>query len=297
MRLAGRTRRAGAAVAIGALAALGLGLNGGLGGPVTDSAAAQPTAHASQPYTYLKTRGLYRDTTVYGGRSWSVYQPVVVERWIAADGSGRQRQLSLVPRFVSPTDRQTWQEVGKPKFLAYGFHAHLGEELLPAGSFQDRLYGTDLLSTMPGDPDAVASWLVARVHDPAFGGNGNGFPDSVKTIELATDLLANPSVSPSQRSLLIEAEARVPGVENLGPARDVAGRTGVALGARSANSGLDEVYSLIFDPESAQLLGSETRLATPPAGDALGLDGGTAYLREGEVRSRFARPHRVKRHR
>jgi len=297
MRLAGRTRHAAAAVAIAALAALGLGLNGGLGGPGTDSAAAQPRAHASQPYTYLKTRGLYRDTTVYDGRSWSVYQPVVVERWIAADGSGRQRQLSLVPRFVSPTDRQTWEEVGKPKFLGHGFHAHLGEGLLPPGSFDDRLYGADLLSTMPTDPNAVAAWLVDRVYDPAFGGNGNGFPNSVKTIELATDLLANPSASPSQRGLLIEAEARVPGVENLGPARDLSGRAGVALGARSANSGLDEVYSLIFDPETGQLLGSETRLATPPAGDALGLESTTTYLREDEVRSRFARPPRLKRYR
>ena len=267
------------------------------GTPGAASAAAQPKAHTSQPYTYLKTRGTYRDTTVYGGRSWSVYRPAVTERWIAADGSGRQRELSLAPKFVSPADKQAWEDAGKPNFLAKGFRGHVSDEFFPAGSFPDRLFGSEMLASMPSAPAEVAAWLRDRVHDPAFGGAGNGFPDSVKTIELVTDLLANPLASPAQRRALVEGEALVPGVEDLGAARDEAGRAGTRIGARSGNSGLDSVYSLIFDPGTSQVLAGEIRLATPPAGDESGLFASTVYLNEGETRSRRARPGRVQRNR
>ncbi|HET9198815.1 MAG TPA: hypothetical protein VFN92_11240 [Solirubrobacterales bacterium] len=299
MRLRQTSTPTRAAIAVSGLclAAIFLGSGGGsaaLSGPAT--AAARGDAHVSQPYTYLKTRGTYRNTTVYGGRSWSVYQPVVLERWIAADGSGRQRELSLVPRFVSPADRAEREAAGNPPFLAHGFKTHLSDEFFPAGSFYERQYGTEMLASMPSDPAELAGWLQNRVHDPEFGGAGNGFPDSVKTIELATDLLANPAATAAQRQALVQAEALVPGVDDLGAARDEVGRSGTALGARSANSGLDTVYSLIVDPATAEILASEARMVSPPAGDS-GLIQSTAYLREAEVRSRLARPGRVQRNR
>lgn len=298
MRLLVPTRNRRAAISAAALLIAVLLLAASGGAPnLTGAASAQSKAHTSQPYTYLKTRGTYRDTTVYGGRSWSVYQPQVVERWIAADGSGRQRQLSLVPQFVSAADRQAWEAAGKPVFLAHGFHTHVGDEYFPAGAFDERLFGSEMLSSMPADPGELAQWLQDQVESPSFGGAGNGFPDSVKTIELVTDLLGNPLATPAQRSALVKAEAMVPGVEDLGPARDEAGRSGVALGARSANSGLDTIYSLVFDPGTARILAGEQRLVAPPAGDEAGLVASTVYLSEGETRSRRVRPHRVQRNR
>lgn len=295
MRLSVPARRIRAAVSIAALSltAILLGASGGAAALSGAAAtAANDDAHVSQPYTYLKTRGTYRNTTVYGGRSWSVYEPTVVERWIAADGSGRQRELSLAPRFVSPADRQAWEAAGEPGFLAQGFRTHVSDEFFPAGSFYERQYGTKLLGSMPGEAAELAGWLRDRVHDPEFGGAGNGFPDSVKTIELVTDLLANPATTTAQRRSLVEAEALVPGVEALGAAGDGTGRRGTALGARSANSGADTLYSLVFDPATAEILVSEQRMVAPPAGDS-GLLASTAYLNEGEVRSRLARPGRV----
>jgi len=291
-----KTRHARPAIAIAGFCLAMLLLIPSGGTPGAASAAAQAQAHTSQPYTYLKTRGTYRDTTVYGGRSWSVYRQTLTERWIAADGSGRQRELSLAPKFVSPADKQAWKDAGKPVFLAHGFRSHVGDEFFSAGSFPDRLFGSEILASMPGAPADVAEWLQDRVHDPAFGGAGNGFPDSVKTIELVTDLLANPTATAAQRRALVEAETLVPGVEALGAAHDEVGRRGTAIGARSGNSGADTVYSLVFDPATAEILAGEERMVAPPAGDS-GLLDSTAYLNEGEVRSRLARPGRVQRNR
>jgi hypothetical protein len=271
------------------VAALILGLIAAGAVPGADAAARGATAHASQPYLYLKTRGTYRDTTVYGGRSWSVYQPVLVEQWVAADGSGRQRQASDVPKFVSPADKQAWRQAGRPQFLGHGFNSSVSDEFFPAGGFNQVLRAGRLLGQMPSESEALAQWLQDRVTDPSYGGAGNGFPVSTKTIELVTELLSNPLATPAQRSALIEAEPRVPGVEQLGEAHDQIGRPGIAIGARSANSGIDTVYSLIFDPATSEALASEERIVAPPAGDQ-GLISSTAYLTEGETRSRRARP-------
>lgn len=297
MPLLSKHRPVRAALAAGALAvALFLGLHeagGAAPAAGVDGAAARPTAHTSQPYLYLKTRGTYRNTTVYGGRSWSVYQPEQVERWIAADGSGRQRTVSLAPRFVSAADREAWEEAGKPGDLGRGSGERIGDETFKPGAFDQVLETTTMLSTMPTEVDDLSRWLEARVEDPDRGGVGNGFSVAVKTIELAGELLGNPLASPAQRAALVKAEAKVPDVEDLGDARDELGHRGVAIGARSGNSGIDSVYSLIIDPDTSQLLASETRMVSPPAGDE-GLFSTTTYLVEGEVRSRFKRPHRTR---
>ncbi|HWO83105.1 MAG TPA: hypothetical protein VNM38_04870 [Solirubrobacterales bacterium] len=291
MQLANRSKPGSAVFVAAALAAVAFILGSGMAGtaPGSDVAAAQPDAHVSQPYLYLKTRGTYRDTAVYGGRSWSVYEPALVEQWVAADGSGRQREASDVPRFVSPADKQAWREAGKPQFLGHGFNSSVSDEFFPAGGFAHVLRAGKLLSQMPTEPEALAQWLQDRVEEPDHEGHGNGFPVSTKTIELVTELLSNPLATPAQRLALIAAERRVPGVTELGPTADEIGRQGIAIGARSANSGIDVVYSLIFDPATSEALASEQRMVAPPAGDS-GLFSSTAYLTEGETRSRRARP-------
>jgi hypothetical protein len=176
-----------------------------------------------------------------------------------------------------------------PQFLGHGFNSSVSDEFFPAGGFNHVLRAGKLLGQMPSEPEALAQWLQDRVADPSYGGAGNGFPVSTKTIELVTELLSNPLATPAQRSALIEAEARVPGVEQLGEAHDQIGRPRIAIGARSANSGIDAVYSLIFDPATSEALASEARMVAPPVGDQ-GLISSTAYLTEGETSSRQARP-------
>lgn len=259
-----------------------------------------PTAAASEPYAYLRTRGTYLDTTVYGGRAWSVYQPEIVEQWVGADGSGRQRTRSLAPRWAGAGDRRAWEEAGRPTFLAHGFASHVGDEMFPPGTFPKQLYRPDALAAMPLEPSALAGWLVSSADAP-YSGGGNGFPSSVRVLELISGLLRNPIATAVQRTALVEALALVPGIESLGEAKDEVGRRGTALGAHSDNSGAPEVYSLIFDPATSEPLASETvRLSPPPALKSIEDDGpvlvsSTAYLSEGATASRRARPHRSRR--
>jgi hypothetical protein len=203
--------------------------------------------------------------------------------------SSQSREVSEVPRFVSPADKQAWREAGRPRFLAHGFNGSVGDEFFPAGGFAHVLRAGELLAQMPTDPEALAPWLQDRVEEPGHGGYDNGFPVSTKTIELVTELLSNPLATAAQRSALVAPERRLPGVAELGAAADEIGRSGIAIGARSANSGADVVYSLIFDPATSEALASEERMVAPPAGDS-GLVSSTAYLTEGETRSRRAGP-------
>jgi hypothetical protein len=273
IRLARRPALVAAAVALLALTALVVGLPGGGDGSrgglvvldrVAAAAAEQPVPGVALPYGYLKTRGTYVDTTVYGGEAWSNYHSEVAETWVAPDGSGRRRTASFVPGFVSPADREAWVRAGRPQFLAHGWGRHVGTESFAPGTLTgDHSLGVDL-STLPTDPEELSRWLIDRVTDPAVGA-GNGFPLPVKTLTLVAELLQNPFAPPDLRAALYEAEALVPGIENLGPARDLLGRKGIAVGASSANSGAPTVYSLIVDPETSAVLATEQKQLRAPS--------------------------------
>jgi hypothetical protein len=282
------------AAALLAVAALVVGLPGGgddgrQGGlAVLDRAAAaaadQPAPGAALPYGYLKTRGTYVDTSVAGGEAWSNYHSEVAETWVAPDGSGRRRTASFIPGFLSPADREAWERAGKPKFLAHGWGRHVGTESFGPGSFAGNdSFGADL-SDLPTDPEELSRWLVDRAAE-----SGNGFPLSVKTLTLVAELLQNPFAPPELRAALYEAEALVPGIEALGPARDLLGREGIAVGARSANSGAPTVYSLIVDPDTGAVLATEQKQLKAPSAlpelDEPLVISSTAYLESGRVAS------------
>ncbi|HSS43393.1 MAG TPA: CU044_5270 family protein [Solirubrobacterales bacterium] len=259
-----------AAAVLAVLTALVVGLPGGgdEGRPgglavldqVAAAAAEQPPPGAALPYGYLKTRGNYANTTSYGGESWSVYHSEIVETWAAPDGSGLRRTVSFDRGFVSPADREAWVRAGRPPFLAHGWGRHVGTETFGPGTFagKDSL-GADL-ATLPTDPEELSRWLIDRA-----GETGNGFPLSVKTLTLVAELLQNPFAPPELRASLYEAEALVPGIEDLGPARDLLGREGIAVGARSANSGAPTLYSLIVDPDTSAVLATEEKQLRAPA--------------------------------
>ena len=120
---------------------------------------------------------------------------------------------------------------------------------------------------MPNDPARLSVWLRERVNDQTSGeGAGNGFEDSVKTLELTSGLMQSPAASAAQRAALFEAELLVPGVEQLGSGSDSVGRSGTAIGARSSNSGAPTLYSLVFDPDASRILETKDEWLTPPAG-------------------------------
>lgn len=252
-------------------------------------------AHEGRTYVYLKTRGTHTVSPVYNGKFWSVYVPQTTEQWIAKDGSGRQREVADVPGFVSGDDRRSWEEAGRPRFLAHGFRAHTGTQVFPAGGFPDGLYWNGLLSNMPEDPRSASGWLREQANAPSNGG-GNGFPEAVRALDLLQYLLPNPLATSEQRAAVVSAATEIPGIQELGEARDEVGRRGVLVAAESANSGALTRYSMLVDPETSRLLSYETlRLEPLPAQPDQAvpvLEGRTVYLGSGLVHSMRARPGR-----
>lgn len=273
-----RNRRILVGVAVGGMALLAaiVGLPGGSGGDhgtlpvlarVAEAAAQQPPLDTSLPYFYTKTRGTYTDTSVWDREHvWSTYDTQVVETWVAKDGSARRVTTSTAPTFVSGKDRQAWVGAGRPNFLTHGFHSSTDTESFPPGSFSDHPYSGTQISQIPTDPDELAQWLQDKATDPKAGaGAGNGFSVAVRTLTMVSDLLQNPFATPELRAALYEAEGQVPGIEYLGRASDEIGREGIAIGAESANSGRPEIYSLIVDPNTSQVLASKEKPLDPNA--------------------------------
>jgi hypothetical protein len=271
-------KRAFAVVAVGAVALIAaiVDLPNGGGGErgtlpvlarVAEAAAKQPAQDTSLPYFYTKTRGTYVDTSVYDREhQWSTYDTVVVERWVAKDGSGRQLTTTSAPQFVSAKDRAAWESAGRPNFLSHGFAAHTESESFPPGHFSDRPYNWTQIAQAPTDPPELARWLQDKVTDSSAGtGDGNGFSVAVRTLTMVDELLGNPFATPQLRAALYEAEGRVPGIDYLGRASDEIGREGIAIGAESANSGQPTVYSLIVDPDTSQVLASRQDPLDPKA--------------------------------
>jgi len=273
-----RRRSILAVLTVAAIALLGsiVGLpGGGQSGPdtlpalarVADAAAAQPAPMADFPYLYVKTREMNTNTSMAGGQAWSVYDSSINEEWIAGDGSGRVRRVDAPPRWVGPSDRKAWKAAGRIRFLTHGWGSHTEEENVPVGHFNHRLMGGFELSELPTDPSELATWLEDRVTGPqAIAGAGNGFPISARTLTLTGEILNNPLATPELRAALYEAEGLIPGIEYLGSSTDAIGRRGVAVGAKSANSGAPTLYSLIFDPKTSRVLATEEMMLKPPSG-------------------------------
>jgi hypothetical protein len=252
------------ALALAAVVIIGLliGLpDGGHGGDrvagvldnVAAAAAAQPSAAADLPYSFLKTREMSVVTTVAHRKAWSVFESKTREEWAAEDGSGSLRVVADKPRFVGPRDRAEWEAAGKPNFLAHGFEGGQTEDhAVPAGTLGGSIEG------LPTDPGMLAT----RLRGEAEGHHGQ-VPVAAATLDLIAEDLRDPDASPELRQALYEAAEQVPGIEYLGEKTDPEGRSGDAVGVTSSYSGAPEVYSLIFDPKTGEVLATETTLLAP----------------------------------
>lgn len=252
--------------------------DGSVGAALTDvaqAAAAQSPAPASGPYLYLKTRSQSVDTAIAGGQAWSVYHYEIRQEWASADGAGLARIESRTPSFVGPGDRAAWEAAGSPDFAPLGGPVRVTEERFPAGTFED-------VSDLPTDPEELATRLRAEAEAA-----GNGAPVPARTLDLIGDTLRNPTASPQLRAALYEAALQVPGIELLGEETDPVGRTGVAVGFRSDYSGSPTVFSLIYDPESTEVLATEQTVQRQEFADADGplVTSATVYLEAGRTSS------------
>jgi hypothetical protein len=255
-----------------AMAVVGLGLAVGSAGAGKAPATA-PSAGGRD--VYLKTRGTYPITTVWNRtHSWVVTQTEVVEQWITADGSGRQR--TVVPaaaRFASPHDREVWEDAGRPPFLAHGFHGHQSTEALPPGSFYADTYQPGAIAKLPHGTVALREWLEAQ-------GEASGAGDSTDRAALAIEvlgrLLQNPYADRGDRLALERAAATIDGVRRMPPRAK--GRPGLTLGAHSGRSGADRVYTVTYAPTDGTIIASQIHGVGE---SALASGGRTVYLDQG----------------
>jgi hypothetical protein len=266
------------AVAVGVAAVVVLVAGGGHG---TSSAAAATLRKAARiardqkpmipgpgQYLYTKSVNAYVNTTVPvggAGTDYNVLVPHVRQIWLGP-GGGRLAETSGTPRFLTTRDRARWIADGSPDLTEPP-----SENRLPPAQPLD----------LPSDVDA----LYARLKQNATG-HGDGLYGEMFT--LIGDALRETSATPAQRSALYQAAARIPGVELVGPAKDTAGRSGVAVAMNNHSIR----FTLIFDPRTSALL-SEEYVALPnnpygyPAGTRVGY---ATYLVQGIVDSDTALP-------
>jgi hypothetical protein len=221
---------------------------------VAATAASRPPTPGAQPYTYLKTREMSMDTDGADRRSWRVLQSTTREEWVTRDGAGRLRIVDDPARFVGSGDRAEWEGAGEPTFLTLGFGRRTEDRFLDAGM----LRGT--VAELPRDPAALAERLRAKAEVER-----GEQPVGAATLQLIAEYLRDPAASPASRQALYRAAKWVPGIEYLGERTDPAGRPGIAVGVPSSLAGAPVVYSLIFDPDTSQVLATETT-ALPRSG-------------------------------
>jgi hypothetical protein len=235
--------------------ALGGGGSNRLAAALHDAAAAAETQSSpagGRPYTYLQTREIAMHTSDADERSWNVLESTTREEWVTRDGAGRLRVVVAPSRFVGSGDRDEWEGAGRPEFLALGFGPRTEDRWLAAGMLRRSV------ADLPTDPAALA----ARLRREAEADQGEA-PTRAVTLELIAEDLRDPGASPALRRALFEAVQRVPGIEYLGEKTDPEGRTGVAVGVTGPTVSGPRLYSLIFDPDTSQVLASETTSLAP----------------------------------
>lgn len=243
-------------------------------------------------YFYEKTESV--STLLYvsgpGLSNFSFTIPMTSENWLGSDGSGRTIETSGEVSFPTAEDRAAWEGAGSPDLVAL-----VGENgdhhIDPGGQ-----YFLDL-SSLPTDPEQLQTIIEER---RIVGGDSADWV----TFQIIGEMLQGTYASPALRAALYEVAANLPGVEYVGHVTDGVGRDGLAVAY--PHSGIRD--EMIFDPNTAQLLGRSSVLENPDeaevlvgpdtapgtviayAGDAGTIVDSTVFLVSGVVDSTRARP-------
>jgi hypothetical protein len=181
-----------------------------------------------------------------GGGGFTLRTQVVVESWIAPDGSGRTRTEYQSVDFVSPEDRQAWRAAGSPELPTIGGPPTVVDHRTGSLVF----YAVDELPTEPAALEEALS--EGRVIEDA--------PGNANRLSTIGTLLAQGNASPDLRQALFEVAARIPGVMVDHQATDPIGRAAISVSVTDPSG-----ETLLFvDAIDASLLGS---LRSHPATD------------------------------
>jgi hypothetical protein len=217
-------------------------------------ASLQP-AHSLQPgvYAYTKSEGAYFDEVSRVNGLWGALVRTTREIWVSSDGSGRIRQTSETPVFLSPGDQVRWQEAGAPPLseLSNGqtYDRYFGSGGLAAPLEIDGFDRNELLA-MANNPGALSAAIQAAAEKTEN-------PLSYEMLTIVGDLLSESVAPPQLRANLYQVAANIPGINLVGMVTaDRAGRTGTAVAAGRGNTQLE----LIFDPATSALLAKQETL-------------------------------------
>jgi hypothetical protein len=216
-------------------------------------------------YWYVRTRTAWTTSVEGHHGAYTATGLEIREEWTAADGARRWTTRPIGPiGFPTSQDRERWQADGRPDLTERPSVDHSDGRFI----LGDRQYTYRQLLALPRDPQA----LYARLHAAAVAcGCGNGVDD--ETFASAVELLRTNPLPADLRAAILQAAARVPGIEQR-PERDITGRPGVAVAYHDSQS----TQALIFDPATGELLGDREGA------------GGTADVAAGIVHSPTARP-------
>jgi hypothetical protein len=195
---------------------------------------------------------------------YMLLQPLIVQTWMAADGSGRLSQTVEPgpPSFLNPADRAKWVAAGSPDL---GAALNNNTTFGPGGPPSVTPIAT--LSALPTNPSVLGPLLASGKVDDLGGLLPNPSalfsPKSVEfEIETIASLLGQPYASPALRSALYQVASRLPGVHLLGAVTDGIGRRGTAV--EYTLRGWQDM--LIFDTTTSALLEQKTVAVGPDAG-------------------------------
>jgi hypothetical protein len=179
------------------------------------------------------------------GPEYDLIEKVLVESWVAPDGSGRSTSRYDEVSFASEADRQAWVADGSPALPQVG-----STEQLRYGAGGLPYYATDAL---PSDPQALRKVLEGGSVIQAGQGDAN-------LLDAIGILLAQQTASGEVRQALFEVAADVPGIMVEHGVKDPLGREAVAI-AVSDPTGETRLF---LDPADASLLAiSRTKPDTP----------------------------------
>jgi hypothetical protein len=209
-------------------------------------AAQQPPEPAPGVGQYLYTRSESSFTLLYvvgDGSTFFFRTPSVRESWIGPDGSGRILDTPGVVTFPTERDRAAWIAAGMP---------HLSEWMIDEDDEFDHLAPGELTfrdyANLPTDPERLLELIESR---ELIGGPDGDW----ETFVIIGDLLRETYTVPKVRSALYQVVAELPDVELVGRVIDGAGRTGMAVAFTNPSSDARSRQELIFDLETAELLG------------------------------------------
>ncbi len=206
-----------------------------------ETALRQPADGRPTAGQYVYVRSLENTTYLRGPRDEDLtpfyyITSGISQRWTGLDGSGRSTYAARDVSFPTPQDRAAWVAAGSPGLQHSG-----GQFYRPGGlTFDD-------LSGFPSDPEALLEIIEQR---EVIGGP----PGDWESFAIIGDLLRAQYVPPDVRAGLYQLASQLSGVEYVGPVADPAGRVGTAVAYTHNGSR----KMLIFDPETAELMGERT---------------------------------------